>query len=1421
MDLEGELEDKDILIDGGFAESGNNETIGLLEVLENCATVGSDTTVNHAQLNGKDAPDSHPISAITGLKEKIDELTRVGQVCSSEDACAIYYPWYEPYNGEDRTGYFVSYKAVDVGEIGGLIKADGKSDVFGVTVRSAGYIGNDTSTVIDGITVTRRDDPNYGLVGFAGIVNVRSVGNIPIGGRVIPNENGMAEATSNESGFYVLAKGNNSVYDFVTIYLGVNMDSLAKLRGTIADDIGFTEEDKKRLEDAVTSAELAEVLSRLDTLGGSIDNIDSKLDGTAMDIAELEKLIEEAKKAMEAQQESISQMGQQIDETQNSIIELDKNISEKIDDTRKDMQDRIDESVSSVNKDIDNAMSEIAVIMDNVDNLNSNFREGGTITIMQEKIDDNSAKIESLVGGNFSGIQGLTQIKQQVDENGGLIQSLVLDIRKYSVGEFSQSYGMSYDDAVSILATDIIYVPIIAHSENLIRDKIARSSDVTSELNAGTLEERESESSVAHLTAPPFEALDVSEMQTYDFEVLGGLTYRYTWNGRGWVKGAPVSMSTVYFEYDGTSSTTDLWFCWQDVIHEEVIDGENVNDRYEAGTLYSWRGNRWVAVATVKDNVTARSINQVRQTAESYSIQLQNLKGDFSLYEQTVDHIKQVVGGSDGDIGSFVVTKDGLYGDVYNPNGTTTSLKAQADANRAMIDLMASGYYHKLEMSLRSPIPSPTDESSRYSVRPEWSVKDGRFIFNEAYKADDGIYYFFDTDKTHYCKVIGNGYEVYGIGDIITAGTDIQISEYGSSVDTLATFSNDKTSTLSAVRNLALENEAKIEQIASLSTNIIKEIVNDSGFIPPVLRYSDKPEWDSVNQKYVYSDSFIDADGLYFAGDIDTFCKLIPDGNGGFIGYEVYTHDFSGTASIVQQVKDNQSSIGMVVTADKDGKKVDGGVLVNAINGQSNVAISGDRIDIKGITTVSNSSGSNTVINGSYITTGTIKSSNYSYSSGNYSNAGTSYDLSNGAIRSKNYSIDSNGNLHLRGTLDGCDGTFSGTISGGSINIGNSNFVVDSSGNLTAKSGSFKGTVNATDLQINGSSILTMMSGGSATSSSKIKADYLELKGLTITNGSKTTFKIDSSGNVTVDGNIVMGSGSSISWNSITGVPREITDAYDLAEDAYNYANKAYNLADNAYDRADDAYGTVSGWVYEGSTYIDGTMIATGTVMASKLIGGEVQLLTSSERMAGGMEITGSSSSSYAIELWSGGALRFTADNGAMYLSSSSSSGKCAMTFRGYNISCDGNLIPANGSEFYLGNSSVAWDEVWAFSYENASDRNKKNSIEYDMDKYEALFFELKPTQFKFNNGKSGRYHVGFISQDVGESIENVGLSSQDFAAFVKAPREEKTNDGSDECDYYLRYSEFIALNTHMIQKLYKKIDMLEDEITKLKEKQI
>ena len=103
------------------------------------------------------------------------------------------------------------------------------------------------------------------------------------------------------------------------------------------------------------------------------------------------------------------------------------------------------------------------------------------------------------------------------------------------------------------------------------------------------------------------------------------------------------------------------------------------------------------------------------------------------------------------------------------------------------------------------------------------------------------------------------------------------------------------------------------------------------------------------------------------------------------------------------------------------------------------------------------------------------------------------------------------------------------------------------------------------------------------------------------------------------------------------------------------------------------------------------------------------------------------------------------------------------------------------------------------------------------MEKYEDFFFKLKPTQFKFNEGTSDRYHTGFISQDVGNAIVEAGLSTQDFGAFIKAPKENMTLDADDQyCDYYLRYDEFISLNTHMIQKLYKRVEELESKLKPL-----
>ena len=111
------------------------------------------------------------------------------------------------------------------------------------------------------------------------------------------------------------------------------------------------------------------------------------------------------------------------------------------------------------------------------------------------------------------------------------------------------------------------------------------------------------------------------------------------------------------------------------------------------------------------------------------------------------------------------------------------------------------------------------------------------------------------------------------------------------------------------------------------------------------------------------------------------------------------------------------------------------------------------------------------------------------------------------------------------------------------------------------------------------------------------------------------------------------------------------------------------------------------------------------------------------------------------------------------------------------------------------------------------SDANLKNTIENLDDNYEQLFYGLKAKTFKYNDGTSDRKHLGFIAQEVKMAIDNSGLTTQDVGAYVADTNQA---DGSDLLA--LRYSEFVALNTHMIQKCLAKISSLEDEIKLLKE---
>ena len=132
------------------------------------------------------------------------------------------------------------------------------------------------------------------------------------------------------------------------------------------------------------------------------------------------------------------------------------------------------------------------------------------------------------------------------------------------------------------------------------------------------------------------------------------------------------------------------------------------------------------------------------------------------------------------------------------------------------------------------------------------------------------------------------------------------------------------------------------------------------------------------------------------------------------------------------------------------------------------------------------------------------------------------------------------------------------------------------------------------------------------------------------------------------------------------------------------------------------------------------------------------------------------------------------------------------------------------GQNIYMGDSTII----------HSSDERIKKDFK-SLDYLESIYMDLKPLSYQYITGNSNRRHIGFKAQDIKKSLEMYNVDTKDFAAFV----ESKTNkqlymdkigyvpDGMEETEYGLRYEEFIALNTHMIQKLYKRIDELEKRI--------
>ena len=487
-----------------------------------------------------------------------------------------------------------------------------------------------------------------------------------------------------------------------------------------------------------------------------------------------------------------------------------------------------------------------------------------------------------------------------------------------------------------------------------------------------------------------------------------------------------------------------------------------------------------------------------------------------------------------------------------------------------------------------------------------------------------------------------------------------------------------------------------------------------------------------------------------------------------------------------------------------------------------------DCIMLEEVDSISNEPGTyifdkETIIDGGSIKTDTI--------TGNQILAGsiTADKIATDAIKSRNY-------------------ISSGGTQGSFLNLSNGSFTSpnlswDANGNLIAKNANLSGEITATNGSIAGWTIISnkMYTTGSGkyTGIGKYGSAYAFWAGATSNdNGNSAVFKVGHTGKLTAtDADIT---GTITATNGKIG-RYDITSTYLMTNSGSNASGIGGNQA--FWAGAEDSNSAPFRVGYDGVLWAENAAIR-GSIETGNL-GDEGDTVVI---MNGRIGIQGTSNN---VEIYSTG-FKFGID-GDYYLMSVSEGVKCYRNLYATDFVADGWLycsevhssgavvIGADSESFYWAHGyqiarGTSWggvcvgddsqqlrlygSSIWASHSISTSDENLKENFT-TLDQYENFYMNLNPIGFNYIGDYDGKKtHFGFGAHKTEDVLESEGYDADKFAVVTHRPLVQEDIEkrfGKDvevdiETEYGVSYTEFIALNTHMIQKTRRELTKVKQE---------